>query len=301
MEEMTFVVEDTNSGGRLDVCVAERLGRDYSRTYVKNLINAGSLLVNGRVEKPNYKVRTGDQIKVSIEPAGPVQAEPENIPLDIVHEDEHLAIVNKRAGMVVHPGAGNRSGTLVNAMLGHCSRLPDNGDPVRPGIVHRLDKGTSGIMIVAKTDRAMRSLSRQFRERTVEKVYAALVRGRVELDNGVIAEPVGRHISDRKRMMVDHTSGRNARTVYHVVRRYEGFTFIRLDLHTGRTHQIRVHMKHLGYPVLGDRVYGGDRSMDRQALHAESITFDHPGTRERVEFSAPLPRDMAELIKKGAL
>jgi 23S rRNA pseudouridine1911/1915/1917 synthase len=299
MEEMIFSVDENGKGRRLDVCVAERLGDDFSRTYVKNLINAGSVLVDGHGQKPNYTVRPGDHILVRLEPPEPVRAEPENIPLDIIHEDGDLAVVNKEAGMVVHPGAGNRSGTLVNAMLGHCSRLPDTGDPVRPGIVHRLDKDTSGVMVVAKTDRAMRALARQFRERTVEKTYAALVRGRVELDNGMITEPVGRHVSDRKRMAVDHTSGRNAKTVYHVVRRYEGFTFVRLDLHTGRTHQIRVHMKYLGHPVLGDRTYGGDRSMNRQALHAESIVFDHPGTGERVRYSAPVPRDMVGIMEKG--
>ncbi|MBD3380369.1 MAG: RluA family pseudouridine synthase [Candidatus Omnitrophica bacterium] len=299
MEELIFTIGQADSGGRIDKRIALELGDGYSRTMVKTLIDDGFVLVNGKKVKPNYTAREGDEVNIEIPPPEPSDAEPEDIPLEILFEDEWVIVLNKPAGMVVHPGAGNRKGTLVSAVLFHCGKLPESEDAFRPGIVHRLDKDTSGVMVVAKNDRALRSLGKQFRNRTVNKQYAALVKGRVELDNGVIEAPLGRHPVDRRKMCVDPEKGRNARTVYHVVKRFEKFTFLRLELDTGRTHQIRVHLKHLGYPVLGDRTYGGPAVMSRQALHSEKLGFSHPDTGRRVEFTVPVPEDMMRVIERG--
>lgn len=299
MEELNFTVNEEASGGRIDKYVTEQLGEDYSRMLVKHLIEQGYILVNGSKVKPNYSIRPADEIFVEIPPPEASFLEPEDIPIDIIHEDEWILVVNKSPGMVVHPGAGNKTGTLAAALLFHCGNLPDAGDDMRPGIVHRLDKDTSGVIVVAKTDKAMRSLSKQFQDRTVKKQYAALVKGRIEIDNGVIEEPLARHPVDRKKMAIDHTYGKHSKTTYHVIKRFERFTFIRLDLDTGRTHQIRVHMKHLGHPVLGDLTYGGPAVIKRQALHAEKIELTHPASSDRVVFEAPIPEDMQKLIDEG--
>ena len=298
---MNFTISPEEAGKRIDVCVTARLGEDYSRMYVKNLLDSGMITVNGHAAKPNYKPKEGDRIEADLPPLSPQVSEPEDIPVDIIYEDESLVVVNKPAGMVVHPGAGNKTGTLVNAMLHHCSALADTGDAIRPGIVHRLDKDTSGIIVIAKTDKAMRSLAKQFQNRTVRKTYVALVKGRVELDNGLVDMPLARHSGDRKKMTIEREGGKHARTIYHVVKRYKGFTMVRLDLETGRTHQIRVHMKHIGHPVVGDLVYGGCPGMARQALHAEKLKFTHPVTCEVMEFTAPIPDDMAEVMERGTL
>lgn len=299
MEKRTFKVKEEEAGVRIDKYIAVKLGEDYSRTYVKHLMDNSLVHVNGREVKPRYAACGGDEVVVEMLPQEVSEITPENIPIDILYEDQWIIVVNKPAGMVVHPGAGNKTGTLVNALLYHCGDLPTADENFRPGIVHRLDKDTSGVMVVAKNDRALRSLAKQFQKRTVKKCYVALVKGRVEMDNGIIDAPVARHSQDRKKMDIEYTRGKNARTVYHVIKRFKDFTLLRLDLETGRTHQIRVHMKHLGYPVLGDVTYGGPGKMARQALHAEMLKFTHPDTGEKVEFTSPMPDDMKEFIEKA--
>ena len=298
MENRTYRVSPEDSGVRIDKYIALKLGDEYSRTFVKDLMDKGLVSVNGGRVKPNYTARQDDEVQIEIPPPEPVYVTPEDIPLDVIHEDESLIVLNKPAGMVVHPGSGNKNGTMVSAVLFHCEKLADTGDILRPGIVHRLDKDTSGIIIVAKNDKAMRSLAKQFQNRTIKKRYLAIVNGKVEMDNGVIDAPVARHAVDRQRMDVEHSSGKNARTVYHVIRRGKGYTFVCLEPETGRTHQIRVHMKHIGHPIVGDEKYGGGSGMSRQALHAQKISFTHPETCERVEFEAPLPEDMKEFLRK---
>ncbi|HPN72733.1 MAG TPA: RluA family pseudouridine synthase, partial [Candidatus Omnitrophota bacterium] len=253
-----FEAKEQDSGTRVDKWIATMLGEGYSRTQVKSLIEAGAVKLNGRPVKARYALSPGDRIELSIPEAESQDVEPENIPISILYEDEHVVVVNKPAGMVVHPGAGNFKGTLVSALLYHLGTLPGSvAGANRPGIVHRLDKDTSGVMVVAKTEKAMRSLAKQFQKRAVKKTYIALVSGNVEMDNGIIDAPIARQKMDRKKMGVEFSSGRTARTVYHVVERFGDFTLVRIDLFTGRTHQIRVHMKHIGNPVAGDQVYGG--------------------------------------------
>lgn len=302
MEELKFTVGPEGAGMRIDKCITLKLGEGYSRTYVKFLMDNGFVRARGTMVKPHYTAREGDEILVELSP--PPEAadmEPENIPLDIVYEDEWIIVVNKPAGMVVHPGAGNRTGTLVNALLYHCGKLPGAGDDQRPGIVHRLDKDTSGVIVAAKNARAMRSLAKQFKERAVKKYYLALAKGSFEMDNGIVEAPLGRHPTDRKKMDIEYSTGKEARTIYHVIRRFDKFTLLRLELLTGRTHQIRVHMKHLGHAVLGDAKYGHAYGMNRQALHSETLGFTHPDTGEYVEFSVPMPEDMRQIVERGTL
>ncbi|MFH1552631.1 MAG: RluA family pseudouridine synthase [Candidatus Omnitrophota bacterium] len=299
MEEFKFTVGATEAGDRIDKCITSKLGEGYSRTFVKFLMDNDFVRVNDKAVKPHYIAHEGDEIFLELPPPEAKDIEPENIPIKILYEDESIIVVDKPAGMVVHPGAGNKTGTLVNALLYHCSKLPDTGDETRPGIVHRLDKDTSGVIVAVKNDRSLRSLAKQFQKRTVKKRYWALVEGRVEMDNGVVEAPVARHVTDRKKMDVEYTGGKKARTVYHVIRRFDKFTLLCLEPETGRTHQIRVHMKHLGHPVLGDTKYGARPVIARQALHAEMIGFTHPVTGKHVEFASPMPEDMKEILKKG--
>lgn len=300
-ESYTLVAEE--GGGRIDSFIAEALPV-LSRTAVQRLIDAGHVSVNGASPRAAYKVRAGDTIVLYVPPPQPARIAPEVLPLDILYEDADILVVNKAAGMVVHPGAGNFSGTLVNALLAHCSDLQGIGGELRPGIVHRLDKDTSGVLIVAKHDRAIQALQRQFKEREVRKIYIALVIGNVEQDEGVIDAPVGRHRVHRKRMAVV-TDGKSARTRWRVRRRYRDdrnrvYTLLDVRLLTGRTHQIRVHFAWLGYPLLGDAVYGPLHSplpAPRQFLHARSLTLLHPTTGAKMTFSAPLPDDLAAFLE----
>lgn len=301
MDELKFEIGSEEVGLRIDKCIALRLGDGYSRTFVKFLMENGFVHVNDKVIKPRCIVREGDAVHVELPPPEPHDLEPEDIPLNIIYEDEWVIVLDKPAGLVVHPGAGNKTGTMVNALLFHCDKLPDTGDYTRPGIVHRLDKDTSGVMVAAKNDYALRSLSKQFEKRAIKKRYVALVKGVVEMDNGLIDAPIARHNSDRKKMDVEYIKGKNARTIYHVVKRFKEFTFLRIEIETGRTHQIRVHMKHLGYPVLGDSRYGVGRGMMRQALHAEMLGFTHPETGKYMEFTSPIPDDIQKVIDKGSL
>ena len=298
MEELYFTIEAEDAGMRMDKFIANKLGEDYSRTFVKFLIDNEFVTVDEETVKPRHSTKEGERVVVVIPPPEVQNLDPEDIPIKILYEDEHIIVVDKPVGMVVHPGAGNKKGTLVSAILFHCGELPEGGNVLRPGMVHRLDKDTSGVIIIAKNDRALRSLAKQFQNRTVKKQYVAIVKGRVESDNAIIDEPVSRHASDRRKMDIEPDKGKNARTIYHVVERLKRFTVLKIDLETGRTHQIRVHMQHIGHPVVGDRTYGGGHEMERQALHAEKLGITHPGTGKHMEFIAPLPDDMIEFITK---
>jgi len=299
MDIRESVVNQAQAGERLDVYLAHVSG--LSRARVQRLIEEGHVLVGGHPQKARHRVSPGERILLRIPPATPLRLTPEAIPLDILHEDGDLIVLNKPPGMVVHPGAGRSTGTLVHALLAHCGRLPGIGGVERPGIVHRLDRDTSGVLVVAKTETAHHSLSRQFKARVVQKQYLALVHGEVRQDSGRIEAPIGRREHDRKRMGIRERGGREARTVYSVLRRFPGMTLLALDLETGRTHQIRVHLAHIGHPVLGDQVYGGRRERrlaasdapraERQMLHAWRLRFQHPTTGTWAEFVAPIPED----------
>jgi 23S rRNA pseudouridine1911/1915/1917 synthase len=261
--------------------------------------------VAGRKAKPSFRVTVGVAVSIDIPPPTPATLAAEDIPIEIIHEDDDLLVVNKPPGLVVHPAAGHFTGTLVNALLHHCHNLKGIGGEQRPGIVHRLDKDTSGALVVAKTDRAMMRLTAQFRRRTVSKEYVAIVRGCPEPAEQRIETLIGRNQHDRKRMTARPTGrGRTAITLLRVVRQIGGFSLVRLRIETGRTHQIRVHMAHIGHPVAGDRQYGGRRErtdpnrFPRQMLHAETLSFTHPTTGLAVSFKAPLPQDFLSVLKE---
>jgi len=300
-EQMNFNIGADEKKLRIDKCIALRLGEDYSRTYVKYLLDNGLAKVNDNDVKPSYHVVEGDTVSVDlVQEEREQSAEPENIPLDILYEDEAIIVINKPVGLVVHPGAGNKDGTMVNALLFHCGTLPHSDDELKPGIVHRLDKDTSGVIIVAKNDKALRSLSKQFRDRTVKKEYITIVKGRIELDNCLVDQPLARHEGDRRKMCVDAERGKEARSIYHTLRRFKKFTFLRIITETGRTHQIRVHMQFIGHSIIGDLRYGGPPfGMDRQALHAAKLEITHPVTRERMCFTAPMPDDIKRVLDKA--
>ena len=302
-QQQVFALSATAEGERIDRYIAEALP-DLSRAAVQRLIEAGDVTVNGAPSRASYKVRAGDQIVVRIPPPQPTAIEPETLPLDILYEDDDILVVNKAAGMVVHPGAGNLSGTLVNAVLAHCPDLEGVGGEIRPGIVHRLDKDTSGVLVIAKHDRAIRSLQRQFKQRAVHKVYVALIIGNLPQAEGLIEAPVGRHRIQRKKMAVV-AQGKPARTRWRVIGRYcdaqnHPYTLVEVDLLTGRTHQIRVHFSWLGHPLVGDEVYGPAHPplpAPRQFLHARDLTLTHPMTGETLTFSAPLPADLETVLQ----
>ena len=303
MDFREFVVTRAEAGERLDAYLARVSG--LSRARIQRLIADGHVLVGGRPQKSHHRVGASERVQLRIPPATPLGLTPEAIPLDILHEDDDLLVVNKQAGMVVHPGAGRITGTLVHALLAHCRSLPGIGGVERPGIVHRLDRETSGVLVVAKTEAAHQSLSRQFKGRLVKKRYLALVHGEIRQESGRIEAAIGRREHDRKRMGVRREGGREARTAYRVVRRLPGMTVLEVDLETGRTHQIRVHLAHIGHPVVGDQVYGGRRERrraasgllpaDRQMLHAWRLGFHHPRTGAWLEVTAPLPEDFLQL------
>ena len=281
-----------------------------SRTYIQKLIREGAITVNGKPSKPGYKLRTGDQIALILPEPRPLQkVEPEPIPLHILYEDSALIVVNKPAGMTVHPAGDAQSGTLVNALLNYCETLPGIGGVQRPGIVHRLDKETSGVIVAAKTDHAHRHLSAQFEAHTTTRHYHAVVCGVPSTETGTINARISRSPRDRRKMTVTGTGGRRALTHYHLLEQYDRFSLLKLTLETGRIHQIRVHLSHIGHPVAGDHVYGGGYAralhdapsaavkealvaLNRQALHAHILGFAHPDTEEQLTFSAPMPDDM---------
>lgn len=309
METLTFKIESEQAGNRLDAYIASQID-GWSRARLQRLIANEDVLVNGKVSKPSYKLRENDEIEVELIAPAADAFVPENIPIDIVYEDDTLIVVNKPAGLVVHPAAGNLSGTLANALAYHFQQLPDGGTGVRPGLVHRLDRDTSGLMVVAKTEAALENLSDQFRDRTVYKSYVALVHGRVLSSSGKIDQPVARDPGNRTRMAVVRL-GRHALTLYKVRRSFDRFTLLDVELKTGRTHQIRVHLAWMKHPVVGDETYGAGRdntiqnaqlrarvrSLNRQFLHAGKLAFTHPQTNEWVKFETPLPADLEALLE----
>jgi 23S rRNA pseudouridine1911/1915/1917 synthase len=292
-----LVVPANETKLRLDQFLAKRLP-EFSRSRLQQLIRDGFVRLNNLTSRPRQIVRRGDKIELTEPPLEKIETLPEQIPLEILFEDNDLVVINKPAGLVVHPGAGHREHTLVNALLNHCTTLSGIGGKERPGIVHRLDKETGGCLVVAKNDAAHRELSRQFAERTVEKIYLALVAGKLPRTAGVIEEKIGRHPVHRQRMSATALRGRAARTEYRVVRSSERASLIECLLHSGRTHQIRVHLHHLGHPVLGDKVYAPRlaKNFPRQMLHAWKLGFRHPRTQEWKSFEAPLPADFNDAL-----
>lgn len=287
-----LVVSANEAKVRLDQFLAKRLP-EFSRSRLQQLIRDGFVRLNNSTSRPRQIVRGGDKIELTEPPLEKIEMLPEAIPLETLFEDDDLIVINKPPGLVIHPGAGHREHTLVNALLNHCTTLSGIGGKERPGIVHRLDKETSGCLVVAKNDATHRDLSKQFAARTVEKIYLALVAGKLRKPAGVIEERIGRHPVHRKRMSATTLRGRAAKTEYRVIRSSDRATLIECRLHSGRTHQIRVHLHHLGHPVLGDKVYAPRLAKDfpRQMLHAWKLGFRHPRTEEWKSFEAPLPDD----------
>ncbi len=299
-EIINFEISDGDIGHRLDKFLVERLPKTFSRTYLQKLIKENLVLVNGRPAKSNEKLKTkGEYVEIAIpRMIGPVIT-PEKIPLNIVYEDDQLLIVNKTGDMVVHPAPGNWSGTLVNALAAHCDSLSGVAGEIKPGIVHRIDKGTTGLLVVAKNDQAHRALAKQFKDKTSKRMYVALVQGVVQLDNGIIDLPIGRHMLDRKKMAVKFENAKDAVTRYRVVERFKNMTLLELVLETGRTHQIRVHMSHIGHPIVGDDKYGTRGLYLRPMLHAKMLGFTHPETGKYMEFTSQIPKDMKKAIKEA--
>ncbi len=294
-EPIELIVPQESSRLRLDQFLARELTK-FSRSRIQTLIRNQNVTLNGSPARPRDLVRAGDRIQVNEPPPEKLDNLPEAIPLDVLYEDDELIVINKPAGLVVHPGAGQREHTLVNALLHHFPKLSGIGGKERPGIVHRLDKETSGCLVVAKTDEAHRHLSAQFADRRVEKVYLALVAGKLRRNAGTIEEKIGRHRVHRQRMSVASQRGRAAKTEYRVLSSSAEMSLVECKLHSGRTHQIRVHLHHLGHPVLGDKIYGGKfaRPFPRQMLHAWRLAFEHPRTGEWKKFEAPPPDDFQD-------
>lgn len=301
MKELIIEVNAENEGERIDKFLSV-LVSDSSRTSIQKSIENGYVFVNGKNVNKKYKVQADDEVKICEQELKVLDAEPENIPLDIVFEDEHLLVVNKPRGMVVHPAPGNYSGTLVNALLYHCKdSLSGINGVLRPGIVHRIDKDTSGLLIVAKTDKAHLGLAEQIKEHSFTREYNAVICGHLKEQSGTVNAPIGRSTKDRKKMCVTAQNSKNAVTHYTVIKEYDKYSHISLKLETGRTHQIRVHMAHLGHAVAGDAVYGNDKfsaCLGGQCLHAIKIGFIHPETNEYLEFTTDLPQYFKEFLNK---
>lgn len=299
MELFTLEVQHEDSGSRLDRFLIAKLSQLPSRTYLKKIFSENKILVNNKPAKPNYKVKEHDKIFFEIPELKELEIQPENIPLDIIYEDDDLLVVNKPAGMVTHPAPGNYSGTLVNALVHYSKSLSMVGTPLRPGIVHRLDKDTSGTMVVAKNDKAHVKLAEQFKLHSIKRKYLAVVEGIVQFDEGVVDLPIGRHPLAREKMSVSFLDdSREAKTTYKTLKRYNYFSLIELSPHTGRTHQLRVHMAYLGHPIVGDKKYGKGKISSRLALHAQLIGFNHPRTGKYMEFSSDLPEEIKKIIKE---
>ncbi len=315
LPKITFTVGETDKGMRLDQFIANHNKEELTRSKIQRLISAGLVQVNKVVAIKKYKVCEGDEIVVAVQPPEVTNLVAEDIPLDIIYEDEHLAVVNKPAGMVTHPGVGNFTGTLVNGLLYHFKNLSTVGEGDRPGIVHRLDKDTSGLLLVARNDAVHLKLQGAIRLRMVKRTYLALVCGHLKEETGIIDLPIGRSRSDRKKMRVNGLERREAVTEYSLIDRYRSYDLLKVNLQTGRTHQIRVHLSHLGHPAFGDPTYGGRESwhkgifgperplgnkllsmLSRQALHAYQLEFPHPETRELITLEAPIPDDFQAVL-----
>ncbi|OON97067.1 MAG: RNA pseudouridine synthase [Epulopiscium sp. Nele67-Bin005] len=298
-ETISFVIEE-NESGRIDKILAKNYP-DFTRSFIQKQIEKGLLTINNKQQSGSYKVKTGDTIELNLPPLEEVDILPENIPLNIVYEDNDLIIINKPQGMVVHPASGHYSGTLVNALMHHCkdSLSGINGE-IRPGIVHRIDKDTSGLLMVAKNDKAHLSLSEQLKDHSITRKYHAIVYGKLKDDEGIIDKPIARSPKDRKKMAIVQ-GGREAKTSYKVIERFKDATYVELKLYTGRTHQIRVHMTSIGYPLIGDPLYGRTKhifGLDQQMLHAKVLGFDHPITNEKLHFESELPQKFSTTIDR---
>ena len=296
-KEVSYKAEE--AGKRLDVFLVT-YQPELSRSHIQKLIDQGAVLVDGQVRKANYKLRGGETVSLVIPEAEPVSVEPENIPLDVLYEDKDIIVINKPRGMVVHPAAGVHTGTLVNALLYHCHDLSGINGEIRPGIVHRLDRDTSGVLVCAKNDVAHLDLAEQISTKTAHRVYRAIVHGNIKEEAGIIKGDIGRHPTDRKKMAIVRENGKPAVTHFKVLERFGEYTLVECRLETGRTHQIRVHMTSIGHPLVNDPKYGPKKSspfaIKGQALHSLSLTLNHPVTKEEMTFTAPLPQDMEKIL-----
>ena len=297
-----YLIVENDGGERIDRYLAENL-EDRSRSYLQKLIKDGKVKVNGKPVKANYRLVFDDRVEVFMPEVKEPDIEPENIPLDILYEDNDVLLVNKPKQMVVHPAPGHYSGTLVNAIMYHCgSELSGINGVMRPGIVHRIDMDTTGSLIICKNDASHQSLSEQLKEHSINRIYEAIVHGNIKEEEGSINAPIGRHPTDRKKMSIHSKNGREAITHYKVLERFGNYTHIQCKLETGRTHQIRVHMASIGHPLVGDSVYGPAKcpfpNLQGQTLHAKTLGFIHPATKEYLEVNAPLPDYFTSLIKK---
>lgn len=299
-DEIELTVESEFAGQRIDKYVGESMDSVVSRTQIQGWIKDGHVEANGQAVKPNYKVSENDRITVRVPKPVETEIAPEPMDLEIVYEDSDVIVVNKPRGLVVHPSAGHYTGTLVNGLLHHCKDLSGINGKLRPGIVHRIDKDTSGLIMAAKNDNAHQSLAKQLKDHSVTRKYVAVVHGVMQHELGTVDAPIGRDSHDRKLYTVTDKNSRHAVTHFTVVERLKDFTVLELKLETGRTHQIRVHMKYIGFPLVGDPFYGRsrDKEMKGQALHAAVLGFEHPSTGEYLEFSAPLPADIEELLER---
>ncbi|MBE0448341.1 MAG: RluA family pseudouridine synthase, partial [Actinobacteria bacterium] len=298
--EFSLSVGPGDAGARIDIFISKHPDIP-SRSFAQSLIEKGLVLVDGKEVDKNYRLRAGQIVDVTIPPPEPAEVKPEPIPLDIRFEDDDLIVLSKPAGMVVHPAHGHASGTLVNALLEHADRLSSIGGVTRPGIIHRLDKGTSGLMIIAKNDEAHQRLSAELKDRRIRRTYLTLVHGRFKEKEGIIDAPIGRSPRFRQKMAVMGTASREAISHYSVLATYGDYSLVEVSIETGRTHQIRVHMKYINHPVVGDQLYGSGRSkrdlgLQRQFLHAYKLEFDHPRTGERLYFEDKLPQDLREVL-----
>ncbi len=296
---MIYKVDEKSEGVRIDKYLSEML-EEKSRSFIQELIKKEKVVVNNKIPKSNYKVKAFDNIELELPEPEILKVEAEDIPLNILYEDNDVIVVDKEQGMVVHPAPGNYHGTLVNALLFHCKDLSGINGIIRPGIVHRIDKDTSGILVVAKNDEAHNKLSEQLKNHSMKREYYALIEGRLKNDSGTINKPIGRNKKDRLKMGIVE-DGKHAVTHYEVLERYNGYTLIKCILETGRTHQIRVHMSSIGFPLVGDPVYGFKRQkfkLDGQMLHAKTLGFIHPKTNEYMEFNSELPKYFRNIIDK---
>lgn len=297
MKELKFIVTEEDAKMRLDKYLTS-VAQDVSRNRIQSLMEEGMVFVNGSQGKANYKIKAGEEIILQMEDDKELDVEAQDLPLDVRYEDEDVIVINKPKGMVVHPANGNQSGTLVNALLYHVKDLSGINGVLRPGIVHRIDKDTTGLLIVAKNDTAHASLSKQLQTKSVNRLYYALVHGVIPHDFGTIDAPIGRDVKDRQKMSVTSTNSKDARTHFKVIERFAQYTLVECRLETGRTHQIRVHMQYIGYPVVGDEKYSYRKTMktNGQLLHAHQLTFLHPRSEEQITVEAPLPADFEEIL-----
>ncbi|WP_137789724.1 RluA family pseudouridine synthase [Bacillus sp. E(2018)] len=297
MNKFEYTVTPEQVGNRIDKVLSD-VQDDWSRSQIQNWIKDKIVLLEGKPVKSNYKCAAGDSIEIDIPEPEVLDVVPEEMNLDIVYEDSDVLVVNKPRGMVVHPAPGHYSGTLVNGLMAHCKDLSGINGVLRPGIVHRIDKDTSGLLMVAKNDKAHESLVDQLKAKTTTRVYKAIVHGVMPHDQGTIDAPIGRDKSDRQKMTVTDENSRDAVTHFNVIKRFTNYTFVECQLETGRTHQIRVHMKYIGFPLAGDPKYGPSKTLqiEGQALHAQTLGFDHPSTGEYMEFEREIPADMIELL-----